>query len=591
MLSRRLAGKKGRRSTPILGRWVGLETEYAVRNGLPGMPSSNRRIFEEMRTILRSWIATRPSRGMREKEGLFMQNGGAVCYEHLPHAADGGLIEGATPECSGPSQLLLYQKAQDRLLSRCIAELESRHRYSIGLPPVEKAGDAGLGLLKNCRDADGNRYGAQENYETQIADGLSLWLYRCGLFVLSGWVLLWTITALLLTVVLVVGLIAGLLLHGLIYALVPPVRKWSFFSFWATEGMDEESFGKLSLYLSYSLCYPIAAPHLCLLQAFGFRQARREMTPFLVSRPILSGTGTVEPDGRFGLSEKGPVIKGVMRWTLAPKDRCIFDPGNLVKMLLRGLDLRRLHLGQAFGRRQRMQLGLSDSNMAQTAEFLKVGTTSLILDMMEDGFLHDGPRLKEPVKALHDIVADPSLKVQVELKDGRKLSALELQRWYLERATEYLKEASAPSMEAFQVVRMWRESLELLEQGRFDALVGRLDWVTKRALLEQCGGTGEQDVLKTLDLRYHELGNGYYNQLERQGLAPILVSEEEAEQAIQTPPENSPAKLRGQWIRRHHGSPVNMEVSWDSVHLGSRLRPKVVPFRAPRSKPEPVDKH
>ncbi len=571
------------RSTPVLRRLIGLETEYAIRFGLPGSSPGNRRIFEHVRAKLRARVATRPGRGMRQKQELFTQNGGAFSYEHLPHCTTGGLIEGATPECRSPSQLLLYQKAQDLLLFECVAEVE---RITFGSFSGE------LGLLKNCRDAEGHRYGAQENYEADIGRGFWLAAYRLGMAVLLPWVMLWTAFAWLVQAALVLTLVPFFLVLMLMHSLVPALRRWRWLSAVADGGSEfEDSLGKLSLWLSYGLSFPVMLPHLLLLRLCAFRDVRKHALAFLITRPILTGAGTVEPGGRFGLSEKGPVIRRVMRWTIAPADRCVLDPGNLLKKLLIGMDFRRISIPPLFYRRQRLQLGLSDSNMAQTAELLKVGATSLVLDMMEDGFLDDAPRLARPMDALHRLVRDPALSETFELRRKGKgeepasMSALEIQRDYQRRANAYLKQASSPSMEAFQLVRLWGEILDRLERGEQESLVGRLDWITKRALLEECAPTGSESVLKTLDLRYHELGNGYLARLERDGLAPVLVTEQETRRAMLEPPRQSPARFRGRWIRDHQGMAVSAAISWDSVHLGSWLRPKVVSFPSPSASP------
>ena len=563
------------RSAPVLGRLVGLETEYAIRFGLPGSSPGNRRIFEHLRSALRTRVATRPGRGMRQKQELFTENGGAFSYEHLPHCTTGGLIEGATPECRGPSQLLLYQKAQDFLLAECIAEVEKAFFGGLG---------DGLGLLKNCRDAEGHRYGAQENYEVDIARGIWLGVYRLGMALLLPWVLLWTAFAWLVQALLVLLLIPFFLILIVLHSVVPPLRRWRWLGMVAEGGADfEDSLGRLTLWLSYGLSFPVMFPHLVLLQLCAFRDVRRHVLTFLITRPILTGAGTVEPGGRYGLSEKGPAIRRVMRWTIAPADRCVLDPGNLLKKLLIGMDFRRISIRPLFYRRQRLQLGVSDSNMAQTAELLKVGTPSLVLDMMDDGFLTEAPRLVRPVEALHRLVQDPALSAKFELRRAKNpadapMSALEIQRYYQRRAEVYLKKVESPSMEAFQVVRLWGEVLDRLERGEWESLVGRLDWITKRALLEECAPTGSEAVLKTVDLRYHELRNGYLARLERDGLAPTLVTEEEAERAVHEPPEQSPARFRGRWIRDHQGMPMTAAISWDSIHLGSWLRPKVVSF-------------
>src|SRR5262249_46087594 len=105
--------------------------------------------------------------------GWFLANGGAVRFERIPLLGllpASGLVEGATPECRGPRQLLLYQRAQDVLLSRAAA--------------ASGGSDGVVSLLKNNRDARGSCYGSHENYEATVAAGVTLFLWRLGLVLL-----------------------------------------------------------------------------------------------------------------------------------------------------------------------------------------------------------------------------------------------------------------------------------------------------------------------------------------------------------------------------------------------------------------------
>jgi proteasome accessory factor A len=323
------------------------------------------------------------------------------------------------------------------------------------------------------------------------------------------------------------------------------------------------------------------------LQPFrlAFRRQRRTMVAFLVSRPVLSGAGTLGEDGSFGLSEKGPSIERVVRTSDRAHQRPLFETGNLNKDLHAPMRLRIRPLLGLFRARQRMQLGLSDSNVAQVAEYLKIGTTALVLDMAEAGAIDDAPRLADPLGALRAIAADPTLRARVPLASGAPMTALELSRWYLDRAKRFVRDAPVVSMEARAVVRSWEEALDALEAdpGR---LVGELDWVTKRWLIEACGADEPYAAKKKIDLRYHELGQGYLARLERGGIARTLVSEEEIEAATTTAPQATPARLRGQLIRDLGHSSVPVCVSWDSVRIGGRLRGKVIRLRgAPANDP------
>ena len=135
-------------------------------------------------------------------------------------------------------------------------------------------------------------------------------------------------------------------------------------------------------------------------------------------------------------------------------------------------------------------------------------------------------------------------------------------------------------------MRLWGDALDTLERDPGE-LVGRLDWVTKRYLLETAGADGPSAVRKKIDLRYHELGCGYLAELERAGVATTLVTQEEADRAMTQPPESTPARLRSRAIRALANSEKSVSVSWDSVKIGGHLRGRIIPLRPRQRRKDP----
>jgi hypothetical protein len=156
--------------------------------------------------------------------------------------------------------------------------------------------------------------------------------------------------------------------------------------------------------------------------------------------------------------------------------------------------------------------------------------------------------------------------VKVRCSDGVFRSALELQRLYLERARAFVTHSATPSLEAREVVRTWAEVLDALERDPA-ALFGRIDWISKRGLLETAGRDLDPAVRQTIALKYHELGVGYFAELEREGLAPTLVAPDELARALTQPPEASPARRRSQLVRALAVEGVRALVSWDHVEI------------------------
>jgi proteasome accessory factor A len=543
---------------------MGQETEYAIRFSATLSHPGNDRIYGVLARAIAQQVRTEPGLYPGRPQ-IFLQNGGGFHYEYrLRHFSD-GLIEGATPECRGPAQLLLYQKAQEALLRKVIPAAES----SLGAQGFPGK----LGLLKNCRDAEGHVYGAQESFQVNVADGLSLVAYRIGLAALlpglaativAGWLLVLAVLPML-----ALGVVIAVL------AALPPFRRRG----WIERLMDfEEHALKNALGRVKDLStWPFFAALWGLLELFAFRRIRRTAMGFFVSRAIFSGAGTVDADGRFSLSEKGAAINRLLRVSMNPRERPIFDTGNLMRPAFAASHFHLGPVGSLFRRKQRLQLGLADSIMLEEAEFLKMGATALVIDMAEAGFIEDAPRLRDPIAALHTLVADPTLEARVDTSAGER-TALELQRYYLDKATAFVKGSKATSLEAAEVVDLWEQVLTALEQRQMSKLVGRIDWVTKRYLLEACGDQDDAAMLKTIDLRYHELGEGYAERLSRTGNVHRLVAPVEIERAIEEPPEGTPAYTRGRFIRSRDPDLTPVRISWDSAVIGGRLRGKVVRF-------------
>lgn len=561
-------------------RLLGLETELAIRFSPEGRGArpGNHVIYEAIIASVGDLVRTQPgeSRGVEESR-IFTESGASICYEALPHARDGGLVEVATPECDSPDQLVCHQRAIEALLCRALPGA-SRRLSSKGF-------EGELGLLKNCRDAEGHVYGAQENYEAEVARGAALWLYRAALGLAAPVLALQAALVWALAVAFALSLLAVFLLGMVLALLLPPLRRSRAFErFFAEDSAARDRvIGKVASALDRVVGVPGILVAALPLRFLAFRRQRRALLGFLISRSILTGAGTLGRDGSFGLSEKGPAIRRLVRAGTDPEDRPLFDTGNLMKDLFAPVRLRLAPYLRLFRARQRMQLGLSDANVAQAAEYLKVGVTSLALDMAEAGALDDAPRPRDPLAALRAIIADPSLQVRVPVVGREPMSALDLQREYLRRARAFLRASAAPSLEAHQVVRLWGDALDALAADPAP-LVGALDWVTKRYLLEACGADAPAAAQKKIDLRYHELGSGYLARMERAGLARVVVGEAEIEAAIRTPPASTPARLRGQLVRDLAGERLPVRVSWESVRVGSRLGGKVIPLHDPRGR-------
>src|SRR5690606_4334516 len=112
--------------------------------------------------------------------------------------------------------------------------------------------------------------------------------------------------------------------------------------------------------------------------------------------------------------------------------------------------------------RQRLQIALGDSNMADTAEFLRIGSTLLVLDCFEAGELPNIPRVKRPIRSLHRLCADSTLTASVALGGGQTATAIELQRFYWLACHRFLMRRPDAPVEAREVLRRWGDVLDRL---------------------------------------------------------------------------------------------------------------------------------
>ncbi len=217
---------------------------------------------------------------------------------------------------------------------------------------------------------------------------------------------------------------------------------------------------------------------------------------------------------------------------------------------------------------RRLHVICGDANMAEVATFLKIGTTSLVLSMLEDvGF--DDVLLLNPVGAMHDISRDTTCRRLIQLSDGTTATAVEVQWEYLDKVKKYVDERDAEfePIDA-EVLERWESVLCALEVDP-RSLDGVLDWPTKLGILEayrERAGIGwDSAKLALIDLQYHDVrpDEGLANRLMRSGRLETMLDEAEIAEAIVEPPATTRAYFRGKCLERFPQSVV--AANWDSL--------------------------
>jgi proteasome accessory factor A len=300
------------------------------------------------------------------------------------------------------------------------------------------------------------------------------------------------------------------------------------------------------------------------------------LIPFFVSRQIYAGAGKVLQTARgamFCISQRAEHIwEGVSSATT--RSRPIINTRD------------EPHADA--DRYRRLHVIVGDSNMSEYASFLKVGSTSILLRMLEDPsvVLRD-MTLENPIRAIREISHDLTLRRRVRLANGRELSALEIQAEYLTRALRYRELKGLPPLED-RALDMWEHCLTNLERDPF-RLGRECDWVIKHNLVESYREKHSLPLshprVALLDLQYHDVNRdrGVFYKLQARKLVDRVCTDEAIDQAIEEPPQTTRARLRGEFIRRAKERKRDYTVDWVHLKLNDQAQRTVLckdPFKA-----------
>jgi len=437
-------------------RIYGLENEYGVTCTLRGQ----RRLSpdEVARYLFRRVVSWGRS------SNVFLANGSRLYLDVGSHP------EYATAECDSIHELVVHDKAGERILESLLTGAEERL--------AEEGINGDIYLFKNNTDSAGNSYGCHENYLTSRVD--------------------------------------------------------------------------------------------------DFSHYADALIPFLVTRQIYAGSGKVLQTARgakFCISQRAEHIwEGVSSATT--RSRPIINTRD------------EPHADADLYRRLHVIVG--DSNMSEYATFLKVGATSILLRMLEEPnvVLRD-MSLENPIRAIREISHDITCTRRVRLANGREATALEIQSEYLTRALRYAERRDLSPLEK-QALMMWERALTQIEEDPLGQ-TREADWVIKHNLVESY--RERHDLALTdprvalLDLQYHDIrrDRGIFYKLQQRGLVERMCDDNEIDEAMETPPQTTRARLRGEFIRVAKERKRDYTVDWVHLKLNDQAQRTVLckdPFRS-----------
>jgi proteasome accessory factor A len=238
---------------------------------------------------------------------------------------------------------------------------------------------------------------------------------------------------------------------------------------------------------------------------------------------------------------------------------------------------------------RRLHVIVGDSNMSETTMLLKVGSTDLVLRMIEAGtVMMRDLTLDNPIRAIREVSHDMTGRSKVRLANGREMSALEIQREYLTKAQDFTDRNGADAT-AQRVLMMWERALDSIESGSLDKVAREIDWVTKYQLIERYRAKHDLPLssprVAQLDLAYHDVHRrrGLYYLLQRNGAVDRATRDLDIFEAKSVPPQTTRARLRGEFIRRAQERRRDFTVDWVHLKLNDQAQRTVLckdPFRS-----------
>jgi proteasome accessory factor A len=300
------------------------------------------------------------------------------------------------------------------------------------------------------------------------------------------------------------------------------------------------------------------------------------LTPFLVTRQMICGAGKVLQTPR-----------GVV-YCVSQRADHMWEAVSSATTRSRPIINTRDEPHADAERFRRLHVIVGDSNMSETTMLLKVGSTDLVLRMIETGAMMRDLTLDNPIRAIREISHDMTGRTRVRLTNGREMSALEIQYEYLARARDF---ASRNGLDAVgeRVLEAWGRALAAIESGNLDEIAREVDWVTKYQLIERYRARHDLPLsaprVAQLDLAYHDVrrGRGLYYLLQGNGALDRVTRDLDIFEAKSIPPQTTRAKLRGEFIRQAQEKRRDFTVDWVHLKLNDQAQRTVLckdPFRS-----------
>ncbi|WP_327675944.1 Pup--protein ligase [Kitasatospora sp. NBC_00458] len=301
------------------------------------------------------------------------------------------------------------------------------------------------------------------------------------------------------------------------------------------------------------------------------------LIPFLVTRQLICGAGKVLQTPRGAV------------YCVSQRAEHIWEGVSSATTRSRPIINTRDEPHADAERYRRLHVIVGDSNMSETTTLLKVGSTDLVLRLIEAGVVMRDLTLENPIRAIREVSHDLTGTHQVRLANGREASALDIQEEYYTKALEFADRKGINTGTIARVLDLWGRTLEAVKTERLDDVATEIDWIMKYKLIERYREKHQMSMsnprVAQIDLAYHDIHRrrGLFYLLQAKNQAQRVTTDLKTFEAKSIPPQTTRARLRGDFIRRAQEQRRDFTVDWVHLKLNDQAQRTVLckdPFRS-----------
>ncbi|APT84749.1 Pup--protein ligase [Corynebacterium aquilae] len=305
-----------------------------------------------------------------------------------------------------------------------------------------------------------------------------------------------------------------------------------------------------------------------------------QLVPFLITRQLICGAGKIyrphpaSPSKDYGLG-----------FCISQRADHVWDAVSSATTRSRPIINTRDEPHADSHRFRRLHVIVGDSTIAQPTTRLKIGSTLLVLEMLEaktPGLDFD---FADPSRAIRDIARDITGTTPIALADGTHTNALAVQRTFLDAATAYYANRT-PDPDLAAALDLWQRTLDAIDSGQLHEVGTEIDWIIKYQLIQRYQHSQnlplDHPKLLRLDLAYHDIrpGRGLGSILAQKNLMDTFISDQDIASAVTQAPTTTRAHARGKFLHAIKGSDIPASVDWTRCAI-SRPEPASVDMLDP----------